>query len=117
MVKKDVINDAYPMHRIEDWLDSMTGAKFFLALDLTKWYHQLLIDHKSREVTAFSTPDGLYQWKVLPLGMKTSGAVFQRVMDQIFARMQPNQVVVYIDNVSVFSATMAQHLIDLEEEF
>ena len=46
MVNKDVISDAYPMHRIEDQLDSMTGANFFSTLNLTKVYHQLLIDHE-----------------------------------------------------------------------
>ena len=49
--------------------------------------------------------------------MKTSGAVFQQVMDQIFVGMQPNSVDVYIDDVTVFSATMVQHLLDLEEVF
>ena len=77
----------------------------------------MLIDQESREVTAFSTPEELYQWKVLPLGMKTSGAVFQRVMDKIFARLQPTKVVVYIDNVTVFFPTMEQHLTDLNEVF
>lgn len=72
-----------------------------------------MIDEGSKEVTAFSTPDGLYQWKVLPLGMKTSGAVFQRLMHNVFRGLQPNIVVVYIDNVTVFSKTMKKHLKDL----
>ena len=86
-------------------------------MGLTKGYHQLLIDQESREVTAFSTPEGLYQWKVLPLGMKTSGAAFQRVMDKIFEKLQPSKVVVYIDDVTVLSPTMEQHLADLDEVF
>ena len=76
MVNNDIVNNAYPMHQIEDHLDAMAGSKYFSTLDLTKGYHQLLIDQESREVTAFSTPEGLYQWRVLPLGMKTSGLVF-----------------------------------------
>lgn len=117
MVNNDVVNDAYPMHRIEDQLDAMTGCQYFTTLDLTKGYHQLMISKESREVTAFSTPDGLFQWKVLPLGMKTSGAVFQRVMDQVFDGLQPKIVVVYIDDVTVFSPTLEQHLKDLEQVF
>lgn len=116
-INQDIVNDAYPMHRIEEQLDSMTGCNVFSTLDLTKGYHQLIIDEKSKEVTAFSTPDGLYQWKVLPLGMKTSGAVFQRLMDNVFRGLQPNIVVVYIDDVTVFLKNMKQHVKDLDLVF
>lgn len=116
-VNLDVVNDAYTIHWIEDHLNAMTDATVFLTLDLTKGYHQLLIDEESREVTAFSTPEGLFQWKVLPLGMKTLGAVFQRVMDTIFEGLQPLKVVVYIDNITVFSPTMEQHIINLDHMF
>lgn len=93
-VNLDVVNDTYPMHRIKDQLDAMTGATVFSTLNLTKGYHQLLIYEESCEVTAFSTPKGLFQWKVLPLWIKTLGAVFQRLMDTIFEGLQPSKVVV-----------------------
>ena len=53
-------------------------------LDLTKGYHQMRLDEKSKEITAFTTPEGLFQWLVLPMGMKTAGAVFQHLMDKVF---------------------------------
>ena len=77
MINKNVIYDAYPLHRIDDQIDSVHGSAWFTTLDLTKGYHQMNLDTGSREYTAFTTPMGLYQWKVLPMGMKTSGAVFQ----------------------------------------
>lgn len=78
-----VVNDAYHMQQFEDKLETITGATVF-TLDLTKGFQQLLTDEESQEVTAFTTPRGLYRWKVLPLGMKMSRTVFQRVMDTIF---------------------------------
>ena len=57
---------------------------------------------ESKEITAFSTPRGLFQWKVLPMGMKTLGAVFQRLVDSIVGELQPRCVVVYIDNITFF---------------
>lgn len=95
----------------------MGGAKVFNTLDLTKGYHQLLLHLDSKLVTAFLTPDGLFQCKVLPLGMKTAGAVFQRVMDQILQGPQPRCVTVYIDDITVYSPTLEQHQRDLEEVF
>ena len=78
MVNKNIIDDAYPLHWIDDQIDCMAGSQVFTTLDLTKGYHQMKLDPESKEITAFTTPRGLYQWKVLPMGMKTLGAVFQR---------------------------------------
>ena len=96
MVNKNVINNAYPMHRIDNQLDAMSGCSVFTTLDLTKGYHQMRLDEESKEITAFTSPKGLYQWKVLPMGMKTSGAVFQRLMDNMLGDLQPRCAVVYI---------------------
>ena len=115
MVNKDVINNVYPFHRIEDQLQAMAGAKWFTTLDLTKGYHQMKLAEESKEITAFSTPRGLFQWKVLPSGMKTSGAVFQRLVDLIVGELQPRCVVVYIDNITIFSNSLNEHLHDVDK--
>ena len=101
MVNRDIVNNAYPMHRIEEQLEAMAGAKVFTTLDLTKGYHQLVLHPESKPITVFSSPDGLFQWKVLPLGMKTAGAVFQRIMDKVMGDLQPQCVSVYIDYTTV----------------
>ena len=59
MINKYVINDAYPLHSIDDHIDSMRGSAWFTTLDLTKGYHQMNLDVSSREYTAFTTPMGL----------------------------------------------------------
>ena len=94
MINKNVIADAYLLHRIDDQIDSMRGSAWFMTLDLTKGYHQINLDSGSREYTAFKTPMGLYQWKVLTMGMKTSGAVFQQLMDLVLGDLQPKVAVV-----------------------
>ena len=113
MINKIVIDDAYPLHRIDDQIDSMWGSSWFMTLDLTKDHHQMNLDVSSREYTAFTTPMGLYQWKVLPMGMKTSGAVFQRLMDSVLGELQPKIAVVYIDDITIFSPTLEQHYEDV----
>ena len=69
----------------------------------------------SYKITAFSTPHGLFQWKVLPMGMKTSGAVFQQIMDDMLGELQPQCAVAYIDDITVFSPNMATHFKDVED--
>ena len=80
MINKNVIDNAYPLHWIDDQIDSMCGSAWFTTLDLTKGYHQINFDTGSKEFTAFTTPMGLYQWKVLIIIMQTSQAVFQELM-------------------------------------
>ena len=66
----------------------MSVAVVFTTLDLTKGYHQMKLAETSKEITAFTSPQGLYQWKVLSMGIKTSGAVFQLLMDQMLGNLQ-----------------------------
>ena len=105
------------MHRVEDQLEAMSGSLVFSTLDLTKGYHQMKLAEGSRDITAFTTPRGLFQWKVLPMGTKTSGAVFQRLMDAMLGELQPCCAVVYIVNITIFSPSLWKHLIDLGEAF
>ena len=91
----------------------MLGSAWFTTLDLTKGYHQMNLDVSSCEYMAFTTPMGLYQWKVLPMGMKSSGAVFQRLMDSVLGELQPKIAVVYIDDITIFFPTLEQHYKDV----
>ena len=95
----------------------MSRSSVFTTLGLTKGYHQMRLAEESKEITAFSSPKGLFQRKMLPLGMKTSGAVFQRLMDQMLGDLQPRCAVVYIDDITIFSPSLDQHLVDLGKAF
>lgn len=76
------IGDAYPLPRIDDILDQLSNSKFFTTLDLASGYHQVPIDEKDKEKTAFSTPLGHFHFLRMPFGLKGGPATFQRLMDQ-----------------------------------
>ncbi|GFU60005.1 hypothetical protein TNCV_3237871 [Trichonephila clavipes] len=79
VTKKDV----YPLPRIDDTLDCLKGAKFFSSMDLRSGYWQIEIDEADRERTAFITPEGLYEFKVMPFGLCNAPATFERMMDNL----------------------------------
>ena len=80
----------------------MRDSAWFTTLDLTKGYCQMNLDTGFRGFTAFKTPMGLYQWKVLPKGMKTSGVIFQKLLDSVLGDFQPKIAVVYINSFAIF---------------
>ncbi|KAM7304296.1 reverse transcriptase family protein [Ixodes scapularis] len=85
VTKKDV----YPLPRIDDTLDRLRHSRYFSSMDLKSGYWQIEVDERDREKTAFVTPDGLYEFKVMPFGLCTAPATFQRVMDTVLAVLDP----------------------------
>lgn len=102
--------DVYPLPRIDDTLDRLRDAKYFSSLDLKSGYWQIEVDERDREKTAFVTPDGLYEFKVLPFGLCSAPATFQRMMDTVLSGLKWQSCLVYLDDVVVFSATFEQHM-------
>src|SRR6476646_5792446 len=95
--------------RIDDLLDAVAGSQYFTSLDLTSSYHQILISEEDRPKTAFMTPFGHFQFKVLIEGLTNAPATFQTVMNSIFHPYIGKFVVVYIDDILIFSKTEAEH--------
>lgn len=106
VTKKDV----YPLPRIDDSLDRLRHARYFSSMDLKSGYWQIEVDERDREKTAFVTPDGLYEFKVLPFGLCSAPATFQRLMDTVLSGLKWKTCLVYLDDVIVFSATFEEHL-------
>ena len=101
--------DAYPMPRIDDLIDRLGKAKFITTLDLTRGYWQVPMASTSRHLTAFTTPFGLFQFKVMPFGLQGAPATFQRLMDRVLKGLE-SYVVAYIDDLVIHSRTWGEHL-------
>ena len=101
--------DAYPLPLIQDIFDSLEGATIFSSLDLRSGYWQVPMREDSIEKTAIATHVGLFQFKRMPFGLANGPAVFQRLMNQILAPLVGKTVMVYIDDIVVFSKTEEEH--------
>lgn len=102
--------DAFPLPRIEESLDALTGARWFSTLDLASGYNQVAVREGDRPKTAFCTPFGLFEWNRMPFGLCNAPSTFQRLMQRIFGDQQCQSLLLYLDDIVVFSSTIAQHL-------
>jgi len=109
--------DCYPLPRIDDLLDSFQGSTYFSTLDLVSGYWQIEMDPFDKEKTSFITDYGIYEFNVMPFGLTNAPATFQRAMNKIFARILGDFVVVYLDDLNIFSRDFNEHLKHLREVF
>ena len=101
--------DAYPLPRIDQCLDAMSGAKWFSTFDLRSSYHQLPVNPADRDKTAFICPRGMFRFKTMPFGLCNAGASFQRLMDIVMSGLQLEICLVYLDDIIVYSSTLGEH--------
>ena len=105
--------DSYPIPRIDDALDALSGAKYFSTLDLRSGYHKVEMDKTSRQHTAFITSSDLYEFNVLHFGLCNAPSTFQRLMNQVLQGLDGNICLICLDDIIIFSATIEQHLFRL----
>ncbi|KAG1139274.1 hypothetical protein G6F37_013186 [Rhizopus arrhizus] len=99
--------DKYPLPRMDDIIDKLSGAQWFSSIDLKSGYWQIPVAEQDKCKTAFSTPSGLYEYNVMPFGLTNAPATFARFMAQILGTF-PNAIV-YLDDVLIFSPTKEAH--------
>ena len=111
------IKDSYPLPRPAEALDSLSGSCWFSTMDLSSGYWQVELEPQDREKTAFNSGSGLYQFKVMPMGLTNAPPTFQRLMELVLHGLHWKDCLIYLDDVLVFSHTFSDHLKTLSEVF
>jgi len=107
--------DAYPLPRIQDIFDQLSGAKIFTTLDLKSGYWQVRMDEASKAKTAISTHRGLFQFTRMQFGLTNAPAVFQRMMNAILAEQLGRFCLIYLDDIVIYSSDEATHHENVKE--
>lgn len=105
VTKKDV----YPLPRIDDVIDCLHAASYFSTLDLRSGYWQIPMEPEDKEKTAFVTPDGLFEFNVMPFGLCNAPATFERFMDTVLRGLKWEICMCYLDDVVIFGRTFEEH--------
>ena len=107
--------DAEPIPDQEELFSKLSHAKYFTKVDLSKGYWQVPMSETSKQLTAFLTPDGLFQFTVMPFGLVNAPATFSRLMRRALDGLP--DTINYIDDILVYSSTWAGHVETLKQLF
>ena len=116
-LNKVTVKNHYPIPLIADLFDQLGDATFFTKLDLRSRYHQVRIATGDKEKTSCVTRYGAFDWLIMPFGLTNALATFFTLMNHVFQEYLDNFVVVYLDDIVVYSKTLEEHQEHLRKVF
>jgi hypothetical protein len=116
-LNKAMVKNEYPLPRIDHLFDHLSGAKVFSRIDLRSGYYQIRITEGDKEKTTCCTRYGSYEFLVIPFGLTNAPATFCTLMNDIFWEWLDDFVVVYIDDILIYSGSLEEHAECLRKVF
>lgn len=103
------IKDAYALPNLEESFSALSGSQWFSVMDLKSGYYQIEMEESDRAKTAFVCPLGFWEWNRMPQGITNAPSTFQRLMEKCMGDLNLREVLVFLDDIIVFSETLEEH--------